>query len=303
MMCLQKGTPVDDFPLPGGWASDVDKEHFGPENQLTHLMCKVPTLKHRLKAILGLYPDPVLRESIMGLVLEAEAIDTEVAALHSQMLPVCGHRTVGICNSVTEDWANAFFWPGPIEVYNDLFAATFINFCRISRISCQHIIASCYTWLGQNMGDALALERSLKSVSRTQRITDEICASVPFHLRPDFLTNGALSGEFLTGECLVSFCRSVCCNTQLLEELYHAHDVTLAAKMSPPGTVFILWPLLLCVNKPYLPVNQNKWILGRLRLICDIWNMEEDAETGVTLENFLSNLFQPRAYELGAVYG
>ena len=191
---------MDDFPLPGGWASDVDKENFGPDNQLTHLMCKVPNLKHRLKLLVCLDRDPTLQESITSLVAEAEEIDTKVAALQLHMLPICGHRTVGICNSYTEDWANAFFWPGPIEAYSDLFAASFINLCRISRLSCQHIIISCYTWLGQNTGDAVALERSLRSGSKAQQLIDEICASVPFHLCPNYIMNGALSGDLLTSE-------------------------------------------------------------------------------------------------------
>ena len=68
--------------------------------------------------------------------------------------------------------------------------------------------------------------------------------------------------------------------------------------MSPPGTIFVLWPLFLCVNKPYIPVNQNEWILGRLRFICKLWNLEKDAETGATLETFLNSIFQPKSYEL-----
>lgn len=200
MMCLQKGTPVDDFPFPGGWESDVDKEYFGPENQLTHLMCKVPNLKYRLHTILDLKPDSMLQGSINDLLIEAKAIDAEVYALSSYMLPICGHRTVGVCNSITEDLANAFFWLGPIEMYNDLFAATFINFCRVSRISCQIIIMSCYTWLGQNLNDTMALERRLKSVAMIQRLTDEICASIPFHFCPDFFLNGGALSEFSTSK-------------------------------------------------------------------------------------------------------
>ena len=105
MMCMQKGTPVDDIPFPGGWESDVDKDYFGPENQLTHLMCKVPNLKYRLQTILSLKPHPSLHENINSLLFEAEAIDAEIFALFSYMLPICGHRTVGICNSTTEDLA------------------------------------------------------------------------------------------------------------------------------------------------------------------------------------------------------
>ena len=200
MMCMQKGIPVDDFPFPGGWESDVDKEYFGPENQLTHLMCKVPNLKYRLQTILGLKPDSALQDSINNLLDEAETIDAEVCALSSYMLPICGHRTVGICNSITEDLENAFFWLGPIEIYNDLFASTFINFCRISRISCQFILMSCYMWLGQNLNDTTALERRLKCEAMTQRLTDEICASVPFHFRPEFFLNGGLLSEFSTSK-------------------------------------------------------------------------------------------------------
>ena len=80
------------------------------------------------------------------------------------------------------------------------------------------------------------------------------------------------------------------------DNLYQTHETTLAAKMSAPGTVFILWPLLLCVNKPYLPTNQNEWILGRIRLICDLWNLEKGAEAGITLENYLDSFIQPKAW-------
>ena len=88
-------------------------------------------------------------------------------------------------------------------MYNDLFAATFINFCRVSRISCQFIIMSCYMWLGQNLGDTMALQRRLKFEAMTQRLTDEICASVPFHFRPDFFLNGGLLSEFSTSKYFI----------------------------------------------------------------------------------------------------
>lgn len=44
-------------------------------------------------------------------------------------------------------------------------------------------------------------------------------------------------------------------------------------------------------------------MLGRLRLICSVWGLEKDAETGITLENFLNNLFQPEAYEMSEFCG
>ena len=195
---------MDDFPMPGGWARDMDLEH-GPESLLSHLMCKVPNLKYRLKCVQGSNATPALEEEIMEIIAEAEEVDEKIAGLLHHMLATCGARTVGIYNVVTEDLRKSAFWPGPIEIFDDLFAATFINFCRIAKMSCQRIITTSYTWLQEKLDRRVAAEQGWRARATIGRHTDEICATVPFFFCPNFFMNGGMPIDFPTSQCELFF--------------------------------------------------------------------------------------------------
>jgi hypothetical protein len=84
-----------------------------------------------------------------------------------------------------EDVESAAEWPGPQHTYEDVFIANIVNDYRVSRIFCHSVILGCVTWMAIEEEDHGIEERCRRARFVIQSMTDEIAASVPFHMNFD----------------------------------------------------------------------------------------------------------------------
>src|SRR5437016_4134847 len=72
-------------------------------------------------------------------------------------------------------------YPGDIHQYSDIWVANIWDSYRCLRIFCQAIRIQCIAWLVSTLDYKLTADY-IQSYEVIQRLVDEICAIVPFHL-------------------------------------------------------------------------------------------------------------------------
>ncbi|KAF2229330.1 hypothetical protein EV356DRAFT_537338 [Viridothelium virens] len=165
---------------------------------------------------------------------------TWFAKLPEEWLP----QIVGSCEELFDPPELAQYWPGPVHSYCDLYTAYTVNIYRVFRTNVHQVILNAQSmletlYLGQEMSETLLEETSKqKACSKAiiQDLTNEVCASVPFHLYNDFEDSSKLPKQ--------------------------VSNATRA--------YYLLNPLFVTLCVQGLPENQTSWMRGRLRVVMDI---------------------------------
>jgi len=247
---IQQDKPVEDD---AAWRFD-DTSEQNTANRLTLIAMKLPGLRGRAKRTLAMIPSPENDALLLCLIHDARAVDLELQRWELSLTDAWRARTVGLVQEMRDPVLLAKEWPGPIQTYEDMYIANIRNDHRICRIFCATLILKCL--------DSLALPGTHFNIPIirqeaqyvTESMVNEVCASVPFHMRYGLQANAHMAGQdevgktihfpSLKGECLQ------CC---------------IAAEAI--GAYFLVWPCHVCKEIEYISEKQREWFTGRLHYI------------------------------------
>jgi hypothetical protein len=138
-------------------------------------------------------------------------------------------------------------FPGDVDIYHDIWMASIWNLSRASRLFIQGVVIRCAAWLSAP-NDYITTEEYASAATLGQRLVNEVCASVPYHLgwppakaALDLVNFPDISG-FACGDDSESSAKNL-------------------------GGYFLLWPLFVAGSLDFVPDIQRQWIRGRLAYI------------------------------------
>ncbi|KAF2835070.1 hypothetical protein M501DRAFT_989255 [Patellaria atrata CBS 101060] len=226
---------IEDFPSPNGWRL-VDDLEENAANRLTLISMSLPKIRTKAHTLLGQPKTDSTLASVLELIELAQKVDRDLDDWFRNVPPSWGHRTISVChNTAAEDIAQAEEWPGPIHTYEDIFIASIVNDHRVGRICCQSVLVAAAAWLAPKA--AVTADPMGQAASyQVQQLVDDICASVPFHMKYHYQADALLSN----------------------------HDQGAAEAM---GAYLLVWPLYVCLNVPTLEERQRLWLRGRMTFV------------------------------------
>ena len=178
---IQQRKPIDDFPGPKGWLSDIQDDQLEAFN-LIEFSITLPNLLSRSKDTLSREYSPETSIEVQSLLDEAQNIQNALLSWETQIPEEWAYRSVAHVSlsvdptKVEETEA----WPGPMHMYNDLHISSIRNNIRVSQMLCSSVLIDALKWLHPE--SYLDDERYCSARNRLQDLVDEICYSVPFHL-------------------------------------------------------------------------------------------------------------------------
>lgn len=213
--CVQRSKPIDDFPGTNGWVGTGDFDEENVANRLTLICIDLPTLRARAnlltttmytvegeseaKQILGFAQmvDRNLEQWYNTLPMEWQHTTIGIVSDHIPPIPasISASTSTDVITDPAETEVEQTQWPGEQHVYNDVPLASIVNDYRVCRIFCRRVIIACLEWLGRRSNsqsdttsgtgngaeDEYAGEYEA-SVFIVQKMVDDICACVPFHM-------------------------------------------------------------------------------------------------------------------------
>ena len=227
-------------------------------NQLTVITMQVPALRATARRILRGPMNWTIAREIVTLKEDAERIDRELAAWSSEVPATWKYKELGRCGRM-DDPNTAEIYPGPIHCYNDIWTARKWNIYRSYRILCQAIIFNCLERLIPASEIAFTHEYR-RSTTISQRMVDDMCASVPFHLgfpapmyELENMSSSNYSEEYSRDDN---------------DPPKHRHSRTARHKdVQALGGYYLIWGLFVAANVVIISKTQRDWILNRLRHI------------------------------------
>jgi len=164
----------------------------------------LPGLRGRAKRTLAMVPSPENDALLLRLIYDARAVDLELQGWELSLTDTWRARTVGMVQELKDPILIAKEWPGPIQTYEDMYIANIRNDHRICRMFCATLILKCL--------DSLALPDIHFDVPNIQQeaqyviesMVNEVCASVPFHMRYGLQTNAHMAGQDEVGKLNIS---------------------------------------------------------------------------------------------------
>ena len=151
-------------------------------DKLTWLSMKVPLLRSIAARVMRQPVTPTLAAELEELLHHARLVDQELSSWGFDLPPTWRVRRVGYASRKQGPIELADCWPGPIDAYYNLWVCNYWNNQRFNRIFCQSIILNCIERL---VPPTRYTERNDYRVAliMLRRMVDEICASIPFHLK------------------------------------------------------------------------------------------------------------------------
>lgn len=171
---------MESFPGISRWvATDFSEENAA--NRLTLICIDLPDIRARANALINGTYLPGYETEAMQILGLAQMVDNNLQQWYETLPAEWQHQTIGIANEPIGNPATADKWPGEQHVYYDVSLASIVNDYRVCRIFCQRVIMRCISWLSTNQTGNFnaAYEHAVLTI---QRMVDEICACVPFHL-------------------------------------------------------------------------------------------------------------------------
>ncbi|KAF2808082.1 uncharacterized protein BDZ99DRAFT_447247 [Mytilinidion resinicola] len=233
--CVQRSIPVTEFPGEYGWIGSEHSEE-NAANRLTLISIDLPNVRTRAHDLLTSEKTPETEAEVLSLIGYAEMVDANLENWAHTLPDDWNFSTTKMVYDMPEDVENADEWPGPQHTYGDVFIANIVNDYRVSRIFCQSVILGCVTWMALEREDHQIERKCARARFVIQSMTDEIAASVPFHMNYDLQPVAKQLGQ----------------------------DQSAAEAL---GAYFLVWPLFVAGNTDVVPIKQRKWFLGRLNLI------------------------------------
>lgn len=187
----------------------------------------------------------------------AQEIDGQFEHWHLTLPDTWGCRTIRVQYTEPSEPYSSPQWTGPVHIYDDLFIANIVNDYRISRIFCQKLILLATAALSTQEEREEMAHVQRKAVYTARAMANDICSSVPFHLDLSLQPEATrASGQEVHGEPPPWFSIVAATMVSGLTGRDTAAEAT--------GAYFLTWPLFVLKDFEVLPVNQRKWIMGRL---------------------------------------
>ncbi|CAA9957188.1 C6 finger domain protein [Pyrenophora teres f. maculata] len=236
--CVQRSKPVDSFPSKAGWIGQGDIHNENAANRLTLICIDLPSLRARANTLTNMPYDPAYESEAKQILDFAQLVDGNLEEWYRTLPPEWRPRIIGVVSELipSEELSLAAKWPGEQHVYHDVPLASIMNDYRVCRIFCTRVIMACVEWLnsGPNYRDGDIAWN--KSVYVIQKMVDEICACVPFHLSYELQTAAKEMGQ-----------------EKNAAEAF--------------GGYSLVWPLYVAANADTVPQEQRDWLFGRLSVI------------------------------------
>lgn len=252
------------FPAERGWLSDLfDEENQVYERQAREVI-ELSQLVAKKRCLVGRRRSSETTAAMQDLLSKAYECDQGMKKWRSRLPDHWHPRTIAYVNTIPDDIniPSACAWIGPVHVYRDLHIASMTNKHRGCRAMCAQLVMEILTWL---LPDMYHLDhRYLQARHVEQEMTDEMCASIPYHfgLWAEKPGNDGPVGEW---------------NRESFTALPLVHT---QRSYRTPATEFIggfslIWPVRAVADSDTLPEKQRKWLHGRLAMIANHYGLEQ----------------------------
>lgn len=197
---LHQWKSIQEFPGPKGWLSDME-DNDSLAFSILDGSVDMPNLLSRACSLLSQSEGPELRARVEALL--GDAIDAQNSfSTREDYVPGVWARTsfeTDTGATGTRKNEDADTWSGSTQLYQDLNITTIRNNIRVNQILCSSIVIDALKWLdpeGYTKDGRYETARS-----RIQRLVDDICCSVPYHLsQEDVLGDVGAERHHTTGE-------------------------------------------------------------------------------------------------------
>lgn len=190
---IQQHKPIDDFPGPKNWLSDLADSHLG---NMKWVECSIAPLRFvkNGKYLFAQERTAQSNREISDLLEQALATQQSLRKWEPHIPSKWAHRAASsVSYSLELDQIDEMdTWPGPLHTYEDVNVASIRNNSRVNQMLCSSIIIESLRWLDSD--DCTNDTRYRTAKHRLQSLVDEICYCVPFHLW------GQVLGENSTSE-------------------------------------------------------------------------------------------------------
>ena len=227
-----------------------------PGNRLTLIAERLPALRASFNSVLQEVMSTRVALEILKLMGNTRLLDQELAGWTFELPDFCRYHSAGWLDFELEDPESSPCYPGPIDTYYNIFVSNLWGNYRMYRIFCQGLIICCIKRLfPQNQWERI--QEYCSAVKILQRLADEVCASVPFHIGPNHYFN--------SGPCENHNCKDL-----------HPFkpDVRDRGKpMKALGGLTLQYTLFVACSVETLGDKQRAWLLGRLAEIGRRWGI------------------------------
>jgi hypothetical protein len=151
-------------------------------NRLTAICVGLPNLRSQSQQLVKSEKTPAVLAEMLEVIEEAKKVDRR---LEEWCNGLCDAWTGKVAKVVTEepkDIMNAFFWPGPQFLYQDLNIAHIITDYRMCRLFCQAVVRECVNAFPTSAHSEHLQRTFTEAVYISQQMVDDFCSSVPYLL-------------------------------------------------------------------------------------------------------------------------
>jgi hypothetical protein len=254
-------------------------EKYCVSDELDYLSAKIPHLRSRSERLLGESRRDLL-PSVQCLLKDSQKLDDDLESWRNGLQPPWTYTSESSMRELGGLFENMGFDSKDEDTYADISVAKCWNVYRISRIFVQSIILGCAVWImnGELVGCHLTDSNSyatsvlacIKARGVMNRLVEEICASVPYHLG---LTSK--DGQNYTYPPPASAGRKSKSQSQFTEPPNHDQGhVNISTDhfrwrepmthLQIPGGYLLFWPLFVARSVHITPASRKEWIDGHL---------------------------------------
>lgn len=205
--CIQRQIPVEDFPGERGWFGEDTEENAA--NRLTKVSMALPSLRRQYETLKKATKTALSTIEAEALLNAAKLVDDDLRDWSDTLPPSWRPKFVSISPEPEGNIMEAPEWPGPQHMYQDVFMSSIINDYRVSRIFCQTVVTGCLDFLGTSHREEVPGMDLLTAQYITQKMVDEICSSVTFHLNFDVGRRAKVSEREQVGKFTGSRARQI----------------------------------------------------------------------------------------------
>jgi hypothetical protein len=239
-----------------GFSSGQDSQSIA--NKLTVITTKIPDLRQKGKRLLQDHPMSwSTAYAISALMIELQNVDRELITWVLD-LPQSWRYTILPEGSQLNDSSSEQLYPGSVHDYPDLWVSAQWNVYRTYRILCQSLIFNCLERLIPP-AELKSTKEYFRATASLQRLANEICASVPFHL-------GHQSSIYIENKIGAKFSEDFSrddYDVPSFKPEWSDHSPDTKAV----GGNFLIWHLFVAGSIVTIPETQRAWIANRLRHI------------------------------------
>lgn len=177
---VQQHKPVDDFPGPKGWLSDLPDIETDAA-KLLECSIALPGFVSNAKYSLQQHRTAASTKDIEKLLNQGLSFQQTLRKWELYMPSKWTYQsTPGVTCTVDQETVDDMeAWPGPMHTYEDINIASIRNNNRVNQMLCSSIVMNALRWLDPTtyVND----ERYTTAKNRVQGLVDDVCYSVPFH--------------------------------------------------------------------------------------------------------------------------